>query len=140
MGGIVRDGTLDVAAVRLGSIDLRGATLPPQDRARNRVLTRPQDPGDSLRGDAACVSGFPHHMEDRDDDMTVVECEHRTPSESYAEQLLRNVRQLRCRVRGEVRAILVHGGARKLPCELQRWRGSVDFVQYRLSVGMSAYP
>lgn len=76
-------------------------------------------------------------LEDRDGATVVVECKQGAPSEAHAKQLLRYARQLRRRARGKVRAILVHGGATKLPRELQRWRGKVEFVQYRLSVGFA---
>lgn len=77
-------------------------------------------------------------LEDRDLRTVVVECKQGEPTEAHVEQLLGYVRHLRKKVRGPIRAILVHGGATKLPRELRRWRRKVEFVQYRLSVGFSA--
>jgi len=76
-------------------------------------------------------------LEDRANRTVVVECKQGDPTEPHVRQLLGYVRHLRKKEGGTIRAILVHGGATKLPRELRRWRGKVEFVQYRLSVGFS---
>jgi hypothetical protein len=75
---------------------------------------------------------------DRENRTVVVECKQGAPTEAHVAQILGYVRHLQRTVRGPIRAILVHGGATKLPRELRRWRSKVEFVQYRLSVGFSA--
>jgi hypothetical protein len=77
-------------------------------------------------------------LQDRDARAVVVECKQGDPTTAHVQQVLRYQRQLRRRTGDSVRAILVHGGATKLPKELRRWRGRVEFVQYRLSVGFAA--
>lgn len=75
---------------------------------------------------------------DRDRRTVVVECKQGAPTVEHVAQTLAYVRHLADAGDRDVRAILVHGGATKLPRELQRWRGKIEFVQYRLTVGFSA--
>lgn len=75
---------------------------------------------------------------DRDERTVVVECKQGAPTADHVEQVLAYARHLVKDGEKNVRAILVHGGATKLPRELQRWQGQVEFVQYRLAVGFSA--
>lgn len=77
-------------------------------------------------------------VEDRDRRTVVIECKQGAPTVAHVRQLLGYMKHPRKKGGRPVRAILVHGCATKLPRELRRWRGDVEFVQYRLSVGFSA--
>ena len=68
----------------------------------------------------------------------VVECKQGAPMTRDVARVVGYVRHLTDAGEKDVRAILVHGGATKLPHELRASQDMVEFVQYRLSVGFSA--
>lgn len=79
-------------------------------------------------------------LEDAEGRAVVVECKQHSPTISDVKQLRGYMQHIRSDVRGDVRGILCHGGARMVQPGVRRFAeeiGNIEFVSYRLDVRFS---